>query len=1147
MAFNKNDIYTSSGSTYLQNAWIPYVSKFDTSTFYNWEQDNVPLYDLEDRTYELWEQQGYPTSSIPGLALSVSADAPELTLAANPNIFTSLSACIAAIPKVVRFPVLIEVCNFGNLGKLELHNFRIEEGGSIEIINRAFSKVYGTSAVTTTTITPTYNETHLIPSVFSSIDLSSTLYSTGGEDATSSIILSSTVLSSAGDVRASSCYSFIYPKHSLRKAPLSVSIQDSNIFSTTSNEFAFTPYEDLLLNDGTKRSYDISAYSEFSLNGLRRNNITTNDKLSGLVSLNYLESISVKNCDGPIYIRNFVVDGEATSNSGRRVGININNSEVVLENCASTRCKDSGFKFINSNIILSRSAFSYRNYDLSSSTERIAGTGVGFNLINSEVTLSANLDDSTGDRDASGFDVLFCASRNETGFKLDNSVLKGGFERINLADPETGGALVSELNTDVGVNLNNSKVDLNGLFDIYANNIGIFSNNSNLNYTKLCVEYNSIGIKSYNSSFLLDSKDIQIGTIGLGQSDRQVIDFRRNGQHLILNKNSFFGFKRTTDMPSKFGGMIFSACHGIERISSDSLFNKPALLINDNSTAELIHCVIGSRNENEYLPTPTEGVAARVSNNSRISMYGTGSGCTVVVGNSSTRQEKHSAIHASKNSQIDIHGPTLIGQTGIPLLAENNSVINISPPITENGQYDVNGFSLDSTENHTSVELQSSRSCIVVNKNSTLNVKDLGYYSKFWSRGTNGQAVLDSQQDYNDGDIFSLSSYISNGSLQFYPNPNGSSLGDEHSLKINSYGNLISNIGNFPTFTSGSDHNYFLAGDTQNPDYSIISAISLGGTCIRSLGGSEVLFKNVHFPLAVNDSALDGLIYEINKLTCDRLMIWNIADNSKLNATYLSVSGNFPSDVGFHGPSATYFSADPGGGDAMAYGALSSTPDTGRLSVLDQFGAGSGVAYWSIPDDSLLNDPFDNLYSGLNATTPLLQYGQASTVYLNQGPFRLYFSVDPAAKLLQVDASGYEEGAWPHAGNFDGVLGPAYQIFAQGYNLSSAASAITPEGVTDLSSFYPQLLKYYNGSFGYVGFYNCIEFVENNPNQCTLDESAAETFANAKNCSTGISGRPKKVTIHRSRLNEPGSESFQGSVSGGVYRSSLVFDLDREV
>ena len=123
MPFNLHDIYTSSGTVKLHNSWTPYVSKYDTSSFYNWEQDNLPLYDLEDRTYENWEQAGFATSSVGGFALTVSADAANTTegqaeLLANSTLFTDLSSCIAAIPKVVRFPVLVEVANFGDLGKL---------------------------------------------------------------------------------------------------------------------------------------------------------------------------------------------------------------------------------------------------------------------------------------------------------------------------------------------------------------------------------------------------------------------------------------------------------------------------------------------------------------------------------------------------------------------------------------------------------------------------------------------------------------------------------------------------------------------------------------------------------------------------------------------------------------------------------------------------------------------------------------------------------------------------------------------------------------------------------------------------------------------------------------------------------------------
>ena len=560
MAFYEDDIYTSSGSTNLQNAWTPYVSKFDTSTFYNWEQDNLPLYDLEERTYELWEQQGYPTSSIPGLSLVVSADTPELTLAADPNIFTTVSACIAAIPKVVRFPVLIEVCNFGDLGNLELHNFRIEEGGSIEIINRAFSKIYGASAITAIATLPSDNQSVNLTTVLSSTDLSSTLYSTAGL-ATSSVILSSLVLSAGDDTRNNTAYSFLYPKHSTRRAPLTVSIRDTSILHTNPDQFALVPYESFAPGtDATLPTTDISAITETATrNTYRDPAISTGGgtPLTGLISLNYLQSISVKNCDGPIYIRNFTVDGETTSTSGRKIGIDIQNSNVVLENCTATRCKRSGFRFMNSEAILSRAAFSYRNYDLSSSTSRIANTGIGFELINSNVTVSADITSTTGayDRDASGYDVLFCASRNDKGFVLENSKLDGGFGRILVSDQSTGGMIASELNTSLGFEVNNSKIDLDGLIDIYANNIGLKAFNSNINFYNLSIEANnSKGIDSRNSIFTFDSKGIELASPSMGQGQypsRHQVDFINNAEHISLENQSIFTFKKVTNAPLK--------------------------------------------------------------------------------------------------------------------------------------------------------------------------------------------------------------------------------------------------------------------------------------------------------------------------------------------------------------------------------------------------------------------------------------------------------------------------------------------------------------------------------------------------------------------------------------------------------------------
>ena len=65
-----------------------------------------------------------------------------------------------------------------------------------------------------------------------------------------------------------------------------------------------------------------------------------------------------------------------------------------------------------------------------------------------------------------------------------------------------------------------------------------------------------------------------------------------------------------------------------------------------------------------------------------------------------------------------------------------------------------------------------------------------------------------------------------------------------------------------------------------------------------------------------------------------------------------------------------------------------------------------------------------------------------------------------------------------------------------------------------------------------------------------MDESASYTFANAKNASVGLAGRPKKVTIYSSKSNAANnrtSEAYVGDASGGVgFKSATIFDLSRD-
>jgi hypothetical protein len=920
---------------------------------------------------------------------------------------------------------------------LELHDFRIEEGGSIEIINRNFTKTYAASSFHIANITPTYNQSFPIINDVSSYNFSSFLGNA------SSLILSS------GISNFQTPYTFLHAVDSSRNGSLAFSEYDILPSDTElANTFGRSPYENTVSGD-TISSFDISSTSQYDSSRVLyrddpevRSGSTAKNKITGSLYCNKFESITVKNCHGPLYIRHCFVDGGRASASGTEVGIDIINSDVILENCSAAKCLGSGFRFNNSKVVLSRSAFSYRNYDISSTAGRILDTGIGFEIINSEVTLSANIEPGNGNYDigASGQDVMFCASRNDKGIVLENSILKGGFGRITKSAETTGGMLKSELNTSYGLELNNSKVDLEGLVDVYANDVGIKSHNSFVNFENLCVESHNIrGIESYNSVFTFDSKDNVLASKGSGQTARKAVDFRENGQHISLSKNSTFDFKETTNMPSKFGGMFFSSCHGTTTWEGSTQRDTPAISVDSNSNAKFIHCVIGTRLGTESDNDPCFGEAVACKDNSQVDFYGSSGGCTAVIG--AGDKDFHSLLYASNNSKVGIHGPTVLGQCGIDILAEDNSEINIEPPKSSKGALDVSGFNLEHPENHTSVELHSTRACLVANKNSTLNMKDLGSYPYFWSATTNGQTILGSEFDYNNNNDFDSSSYTYQGSLQFYPNAFGKTVDDEFDLETN-VGPL--NLLNFPIFSEDTGQNHFLAGSYANPDYAAASSISVGGMAVRAIGGSNVNVTNVHFPTNVNSSPADGLYYSVSGTDCDRFMIWNIADTSRLHAAYIAVSGGYPSDAGYHGPSALYFSAtSPGAATyAPAYGAPSSTPDTGTLSVLDQFGAGSSV--WVVPQYTELNSPFDQIASGiLEAPTETLPYGTTDGTFNNQGLFRLYFSVDSAAKLLQNDLSGYDYGAYPHTGNFSGVVGPTYQILAQGYNMSAPVSALT--------------------------------------------------------------------------------------------------------
>ena len=632
MVFIRGDIYTASGSTPLFNSW---------------EEDNVPLYDLEERTYELWEQQGFPTSSVPGLALTVSADAPTADLQANSRIFTSVSSCIAALPKVIRFPVFIEVANFGDLGTLELHDFRIEEGGSIEIINRNYVKNYTSSATIGGRETALGNQ---YVDYYDSGNVSGTIFSGVNLDCnTSSLGISSTVFGGGAGyelARLSAVNSVLYPQFTERIGCLNVGIKNaSSIFLPgTAYRFGIETYE----KAGTDNQLpvtDVSAVDQYTGSRLLRDSITTSKKLGGSIYGNSLAHLSVRNCVGPVYIRNFFVDGEAAvGGGGRENGITVHNSNVVLENCTAVRCNNAGFYFDNSEVTLSRSAFAYRNYSRDTATTRVSDKGKGILAFNSHITLSAVVSGTNStdtekrppyawnpglDLPASGYDTIFSMSRNTVGLELNNSTFDGGLPRESVELPDTGGFINLEMNTKMGLHASNSKLYLRGLLDIYGNKKGSELVNSNMRVEQLCVEdHTNEGVLAKNTDIEYDTFTINgdpaYPGITTGQAIRKQYDFRGNGQHIVLRNQSSFGLKRKNHIPQYYGHMIFSGSHGIVNTADGDGFGVlPAIAVENNSYANFVHATMQRDSAHVSQKTVSPGMLVAAKDSSESEFFGT--------------------------------------------------------------------------------------------------------------------------------------------------------------------------------------------------------------------------------------------------------------------------------------------------------------------------------------------------------------------------------------------------------------------------------------------------------------------------------------------------------------------------------------------
>ena len=1147
---NPSDVYVEGGSNDLYACWTDKVTKYDASSFYNWEMDNLPLHDLEERTNLLWERLGHPTSAITGMSFIVSADA---TSSCNPLYFTTLSSCLEALPEVINCPILVEVASFGALGSLDISNKIFGPRGAIEIINRncgfagaadlanepmSLDQIEGgfTAFSLASSVSSLWDDT--VPSI-SYDNFNSYMHSNGQ-------LLANTT-DKWDDTRFDTPSHYVFTRRVGRNqlgvltASLSSAGEPWDTGAATlplaASGLTFVPHDQTYRSEELMDSYDASTLSEidggsilFPPAGLVDGS-DINHVAAAFSYMNHLDSIKITNCDGPIYIRNFTVDGE----NARAKGIDISNSNINLERCSASRCTQAGLHVTNSRVNLLRGFVSFRNYGFAGgarvgldwnekveSYSSLDSYGAGIYAENSTIDFKstytrdveksvqassmvypASLVAPTGEEriPAPSQEALYCLSRNDIGIHAFNSTITGG--RTELAGSASVAwqdaiQVFSELNTEAGARLSNCAVNLKGRLTTYGNYFGIDAFNSDMSFDFLKAYANQKDALKLDGCSLRYNNNVYRGSLDdVGYTEvkdeylQHQVTLLKNGG-AINAKNSTIGPVYTSSMPDVYESFFISGTHGVYK-SADATKNVKPNVILDGSHLDAIHASIYTEPTGGGRTEACFGEAISAKNGSVVYLRGSGSYANKIIGGeTSVAQHKKAGLYATDNSKISIQGPTVIAQFGVDALVNNNSELEICPPRDSEGTLLASSFNLDESKNHTMVEMHSTRACIVADNGSVVNAEDLGSYQDLWQVGTYGQGIDLARADYLASADTGTAQYVTNvsaGSLQLYPNAFVTD-GIEFAVPLSV---------ETQAFTAGGGFNpqgfYYLKAIGNGGDLGILD-ITTGGMSVRAVNKSKVNVTNVHFPTGWPQAS--SIIYDLSGINgleaaCTRTHIWNIADDSVLDANYLSVSGSHPQDAGYVGPSGVW---DNAGEPASAM--PDSTDDTSSLSVLDYYGQDEGeVNIFGVGDN-----------------------------IKNYGAFRLYFSVDPLANSLVVT---------------DHVLsGYASQVFSQGYNFSGSLSAPGTVSSFQLKSvFSPEWMvtedsgPYYASSMVY------------NPNtvKAFLDDSAANTFANAKHNTVGKSGLANAVRMYDPFDSGFGGDSVSDKTSGRGIASVNKFDL----
>ena len=1028
------------GSKNVTKTYPGTVFKYDASTFYNWEQDNLPLDDLDNRTQFLYEQLGYPASSIDGVTFVLSSSENS-----DLNTYTDVSSIVAKLPHKLTFPVLIELCKYGDLGSLNLNGISCVGNGCIEVRNKIFAWDYSGINSPNTSSVPGFKlkaSTHSLEHLTSVTSTAASALLAGNQSSK----LGATTYNLAS--YNSNHRTFLLPHNELLEewGRTSFGIGEfGNSHAGSANTFSVIPYyhehEDTIptddadpcLFDGLGGTLDTGIY---------RWDNDTPLKASLLTFGNYFSNVSVQGCNGN-HVKFFgvCVDSASGNNFSDKThhlsdyGFDVINSNVILEHVASTRNKFAGFRFRNANVDVQRGIVAYRNYPLSggsratSEQDSILSQGVGVYAENSNISFPSNVTASAN----LGYDT-HAFQKNGYGLYLKNSSLRGGLLHPGGEDnvDTTTTKLSINDNTQDGMKLNNSVVIFNGRIIANHNKVnGISAKNSEISTpTMTCIYNEKVGMLLENSEFTygLHAADVSpdISNPKLQQEDaHSQVCLEGNSMNLVALKGSSVKPEDVAHKPERFGVFggwdsgtrLMRAYSGDKVQDSYASGTRPMIYFDGGSYGEIVHLKAAPS-----IPTvPLKGAVAVAKGGSTLIFRGGETFPTRAVGyeeldnvNDLQKSWRVAGFCAMDNSIMEFTGPTKISRFGVDVLSENNSIVKFKPPTVKGSDFllDGEGYTLSAAGgvNHSKIELHSTRACVVANKNSGIIFNNLGASAAHTAdTGVTG-GTLDSSSVSATGGSKRTMLETSGGYLQFYPNG--------FTRKAAAYASQV-NGGSVGTGVSSAD--FPITGENGQGD------ATTGGMCVRAVNGSFVDANFVNFPMGVDASAVSGVYYNIegtggehihnyagvgNALSGygaadnyhggSQIHIWNIADNSRIHAANFLVSSlngsatNATNGVYYHGPAGRWAS----------------------MCALDYYGA---------------DGHYGDVHYGVGGTG-------GNDDYHNDGPFRLMFGVNSDLMTVwevtpsaTVAASiNFNELAKSHGTS---VLGgsPAAQINAQGY------------------------------------------------------------------------------------------------------------------